>query len=266
MARGLSRANIYAHVELGGLTRIRRGWFAVPGCLESARRAVALGGRLGCVSGCRAHGVFVPPDNRLHLVHGQGAEVRPAPDVAVHPLGGPQPREALCSLLDCLDHVIHRHDSVTALVCLESAVNRGLIRPSVAQELIDCSPHRARRGLQHFHPAAESGSETVVRAFLMSHRVSVRPQVNVAGVGRVDLLVGRSLIIECDSELYHSGTIHTDRQRDLMARRLGYTIVRLSWEQVWLHWDETRRFLLDLVRTRRHVNALRPLAWTSLPH
>lgn len=102
----------------------------------------------------------------------------------------------------------------------------------------------------------------MVRVMLSSRGVPVRPQVHVPGVGRVDLLVGESLIIECDSEEHHAGIIDKDRRRDMMARRLGYTVVRLSWQQVWCTWEETRAFLADLIRTRRHLMRPRPLPTT----
>ena len=35
--------------------------------------------------------------------------------------------------------------------------------------------------------------------WLQQVRVQVRPQVQIPGVGRVDLVVGNSLIVECDT-------------------------------------------------------------------
>lgn len=66
------------------------------------------------------------------------------------------------------------------------------------------------------------------------------PQARIPGVGHVDLLVGESQIIECDGEVHHSGTqFRTDRARDLAARDLGYDVLRLSYEQIWVTWEET---------------------------
>src|SRR5665647_786535 len=74
----------------------------------------------------------------------------------------------------------------------------------------------------------------------------VRPQVVIPGVGRVDLLVGESLIIECDSHAHHTGETNYrgDRRRDLSATADDYRVVRLTWEQCFLTWPTTTSCLL----------------------
>jgi very-short-patch-repair endonuclease len=147
---------------------------------------------------------------------------------------------------------MRHHDVETALIVLESARHLGLIDSTEVSDLIAGAPRRSAPGLSRFDPRSESGTETRVRLFLARLGYGVRPQVVIRGIGRVDLLVGESLIIECDSRAHHTGeeTYRRDRERDLVAAALGYRVIRLTWEQVFLDWEATRALLLEHLRTR----------------
>jgi len=71
----------------------------------------------------------------------------------------------------------------------------------------------------------------------------------------VDLLVGESLIIECDSHAHHTGETNYrgDRRRDLSATADDYRVVRLTWEQCFLTWPTTTSLLFTQLRTRRYL-------------
>ena len=87
-----------------------------------------------------------------------------------------------------------------------------------------------------------------------SPKIGVRAQAEIDGVGIVDLLVGDRLIIECDSQAHHGETNYeNDRRRDLAARDLGFTTLRLSYQQIWKHWKATQQSLTQEIRTRRHL-------------
>lgn len=143
---------------------------------------------------------------------------------------------------------------------LESATNLGLITRASAEQHIGLASLRMQRTLSFFDPSAGSGSETRVRLFLQQHRFPVRSQVAIDGVGHVDLLVGRSLIVECDSASHHSDH-REDRRRDLAARELGYSTLRLSYSQVHRTWSRTSEKLLHLLRTQRHLAG--PAPWSG---
>lgn len=115
-------------------------------------------------------------------------------------------------------------------------------------------PQSLRGPLGRVSPFAESGTETAVRWWLESLRVTVAPQVRIPGIGRVDLKLGKSWIIECDSRKYHDTDeqFHRDRARDLRLRALGFIVTRLTWEQVFMDWNETEQLLLTVLRRRDH--------------
>ena len=72
--------------------------------------------------------------------------------------------------------------------------------------------------------------------------------------GRVDLLVGDRLVIECDSVRHHGerSRYYADRSRDRASLIEGCLVLRLTWEDIWLRWEETRGALDTLIRRRVH--------------
>ncbi|MDO5699131.1 MAG: type IV toxin-antitoxin system AbiEi family antitoxin domain-containing protein [Dermatophilus congolensis] len=261
--RGIDARQLRELLEQGRLRRVHRGWYADAFTPEAAVRAVQLGGRLGCLSACHVHGLWVPPYSDLHVVMSPGARPSPAPPrgVQFHRLASPCPT-AVAPVEDSVAHVLHRHDEETALVVLESAVNLKLLHEAVARHLLRTVPMRSRRTEAHYSGLAQSGSETRLRLFFQRRGVYVRPQAYIAGIGHVDLLVGKSWIIEADSAAHHSAprNVAIDCARDFAARERGYVRDRLSYEQIWLTWDKTQGWLLSILRTGRHLALPVPLA------
>ena len=110
--------------------------------------------------------------------------------------------------------------------------------------------------------SCESGVESIVRLALRRRRVRMRPQVTIPGVGRVDLVVGDRLVIECDGFEWH-GTrraFEEDRRRDLALAARGYHPVRLTYSRVLNAWPDVERELLMLVRRGEHRWASRHVA------
>ncbi|MGN6721377.1 MAG: endonuclease domain-containing protein [Marmoricola sp.] len=135
--------------------------------------------------------------------------------------------------------------SVVALA--DSALNRGLLRPEVLEAAL---PRLAR----WCDAASQSGTESIARVGLMQHRVRVRTQVKIAGVGYVDLVVGDRLVIECDSSEFHDGyQSKRDYERDQELMRLGYMVLRLRYEHVVHEWARIEALVMGIVRARRHL-------------
>ena len=87
---------------------------------------------------------------------------------------------------------------------------------------------------------AQSGTETIARCLLRQYGLVVEPQVEIAGVGRVDLLIEGRLILELDSREWHLGEerYEVDRLRDLAATTNRYPVLRVSWSSVLFRWPE----------------------------
>lgn len=99
-----------------------------------------------------------------------------------------------------------------------------------------------------------------MRWWFESRGIGVKTQVRFPyDARRVDLLVGRSWIIECDSREFHDDPLSyaDDRARDLYLESIGYRVTRLTWEQVFLQWPDTRRKLQTILGRGDHRRELR---------
>ena len=260
---GWTRHEIRVRLASGSLRRIARGWYDLGATSPDEHTAAASGTRIGCLTGLRDHGVWVPPTTHPHVIAPRWAETVTRVGVEHElPRGHSWPRHAIVyGILDCLRQVLRHHDVETSLIVLESAVNLRKVPESVVLELIgERPPRRAVQLGSRLDPKAESGTETRVRLFLARRGYRVRSQVVIPGVGRVDLLVGESLIIECDSHVHHTGesAYRSDRTRDLRAAALGYRVIRLTWEQVFLDWDVTQALLVEHLRARAYRHPTSP--------
>lgn len=251
-----SRRALQKKINEKELRRIVRGWYAEPSADSRLVTGIRNSARVGCLTGCKLHSLWVPPQSGYHYVGGPGGN-RPR---GYHLSPRPLPASPVWDLAECIDHVVKNHGLEEALIVIESALNLKKCTRTSMVNLLNDRGVKGARILNHLDHA-ESGSETRVRLFLQSRRIPVTSQAHIPGIGRVDLLVGRRLILECDSGAYHSpyDRYLLDRRRDVTARMLGYDVLRLSYEQIWTTWAETQHILSALVRQRRHHYEPRPL-------
>ncbi len=96
-----------------------------------------------------------------------------------------------------------------------------------------------------------------MRLLLRTLGHDVQVQVEIAGVGRVDLLVDGWLIVECDSRGFHAdwAARRRDLRRDLAAARLGYTTVRPLAEDILFAYDDLVSAMRDVLRHPRAASA-----------
>jgi very-short-patch-repair endonuclease len=154
-----------------------------------------------------------------------------------------------------LEHAARCLPLSQAATLFESALERQDLGRREAERVIAALPHRLRRGLARIRSDAGSGTETTVRWWFESLGVAVSTQVAIAGVGRVDLLLGQSWVIECDSREFHDDPEQyaRDRARDLALQALGYRVTRLTWKQVFVTWASTEERLLRILRRADHL-------------
>nr|WP_231747826.1 DUF559 domain-containing protein [Auraticoccus cholistanensis] len=253
-AAGLTAAQARAGLEAAGYRALGAGWFAGPGADARVVAALRQNCRLTCATAAREHGLWVPPHSGTHVA---ALRTRRAPAGLVG--HAPVVRRwvddrHLLPLDLTLLHAVRCLGVPGSAVLLESAINLGLLGLPEVAALVEDLPETWRRPLLRVRRGSQSGTETVVRLWLESRHVRVQPQVQVPGVGRVNLLVGRSWVIELDSVTHHTGTEQyaEDRRRDLELRRAGYTVTRLTYAQVFHEWEATRRALEDILRRRLH--------------
>ncbi|MDP0398362.1 endonuclease domain-containing protein [Tsukamurella strandjordii] len=243
----------------GDLRLIRRGWYHLPGAKSDVVEVVHAGAVLTCVSALEYRtGVWIPPrDGRLHV---RWSEHRSRPRFrrqcrSFHPMRTPtRAVDPLNVALTCAANCLPADLFVAVL---DSTLRMPV--PFVIEDLrhvFGGAPERVTRLLDRLDPQAGSGTESITRFRLQSARIQVRSQVSIPGVGRVDLLVGDKLIIECDSESYHGGAQRrADIRRDRTATVGNYRILRVDYNDVMGGWDEFFAEVADLVRRGRHRGA-----------
>ncbi len=256
LLKTVSRAELQQLVRTGQLRRVRRGWFAAPNANPTVVSAVAAGGVLSCVSALAHYGVWVPPQDRVHVRARDAATRGDRSFCRQH--GGPVAEDgAVDDIPTALRHAVRCLDDEGIVVVCDSLRNLKLMTPTGLTATLRRAPARIHNLLERCDEA-ESGTETMVRLRLRSKGIEVTPQVRIDGIGRADLLVGRRLILEVDGRMYHDSAVRfeADRQRDRNAVERGYVVIRLTYRQVLYDWPAAEAAILEVVRRRDHIRWL----------
>lgn len=267
---GFSASDLTAAVRQASLIRVRRGWYATEVAPSDVVRAVRVGGALTASSSARLHDIWLLEDELLHVRVPPSASRLRSPDdvsvvldreehrVCVHYRPTQLARARADGLVRdglaaSIAEMFRCAGTVPAMIALESALNRDLLSMQSIELIRQLTPAWAHRPLALASPDSDSGLETIARLLLHRLHVRVRTQVRIAGVRRVDLLVGDRLILELDGRSFHSGEdFERDRAQDLELALRGYLVVRLSYRMVTADWDRTHRTVVELVRRRLH--------------
>ncbi|AYF98500.1 DUF559 domain-containing protein [Protaetiibacter intestinalis] len=236
----------------GVIVRIRQGWYALPGIDELLASAWRVGGLLGCASAARTFGMWVPPDDRLHVcVPPRHARMRTAHDMRVRIADEPDPRVRIhwrrrpssdryrTTPEACILDLATCFPAEWVLGAVDSALRLGLIRRSALPELARRLPAASRWIADAGDPASGSFPESVLRGLLIRAGIGFRIQEWIDDM-RVDFLIGDRLVIEVDGREFHgahAGFEH-DRMRDAKLSVLGYRVLRFSYAQVVYRPDE----------------------------
>ena len=272
--RGVTRVVIQERTARGE-HRTVRPWYVTAATPPELVALLELGLWPTCLDAASLLGVWTPPHTGVHAYRPRMLRLSPeleetmvlplrrgrrngdgekplqrlvlhGPELRAWPDDDPVPELSLV-----LEHAARCLPTVKAAVLIESALQRGLLSRADLELVLARLPVRIRQSLSRVRSDAESGTETAVRWWLESRGIAVRAQVRFPDdFRRMDLLVGRSWIIECDSREFHDDPLAyaADRARDLYLESIGYRVTRLSWEQVFLHWADTRGKLLQILR------------------
>lgn len=225
------------------------------------RTALTAGVRPTCLTAAKEHNLWVPPGRGVHAYGRRGTH----PDWGNHGWHQSWPEEApVASPQLMLQHASVCLDPLHVGVLADSGLRTGVLSEAEIRAVAETAPRGAARVLARATGVSESGTESKVRLFFQLRGVRVRPQVVIDGVGRVDLVVGRRWIIECDSRAFHTGetTYEYDRARDIRAIELGYLPSRLTYSGIFPRWQETQASLLRIMRSGVHLDP--PAKWACL--
>lgn len=268
---GISRDEIEASLASGFLVRPMRGWYATGAADSDQLRAIMAGARLGCVSALRRWGVWSGPANDLHL-HCAPTSSRLRLDKAQtvlglqpllpHPSVPPQRAGQMNEIWRCgagapvvhwsantseagaLDWIVSPTNALAqavrcqeaehAVACIDSALHLGAVSVQEWESIRRGLPERLRPLGGRVDARAGSGNESIVRLRLRAAGFAAEPQVQIPGVGRVDLVVDELVALEVDSEAFHSSSDQrrTDRDRTLLALAYGMPSMRIGPEHL----------------------------------
>jgi very-short-patch-repair endonuclease len=167
--------------------------------------------------------------------------------------------ECSVGIRDALAQVIRCQHPWEAVASIDNALFRGLATEFDVYEVFASLPARHRPLQSLVDGRAEAGQETMLRLALQNAGLHVEPQVQIDGVGRVDLVVEGCIVVEADSRLAHDGwELHVrDRDRDIDAARQGYPSLRPAYQRTMNRPGdvvEAVRQLLAADRRYRSVN------------
>ena len=270
---GLSGFDLTTAVRSGEVIRIRQARYILRSTAPDVSAAVRVGGMLAGPSAARSYGLWGGIDRRVHVSvgdHGSRLRTNVPPSfagrgalrsdrsghtVVLHWIRGGAVRElgAECWRVEigsCLQQMVEWSSDETALACLDTALQIGLISRAELLVLFAGEPVRARLIASQARLGSDSGAESMVSRRLGRAGLVLDQQVRIAGVGRVDMRVrGTRIIVEVDGRTYHEdpAAFEEDRRRDAELVARGYVVVRLSYLRVMNDWAWCQRMVLAAV-------------------
>lgn len=267
MDAGWSRRSINSALSNGNLVRVAYGsyCFAPLSTEDLAIRAVKLGCWVTCFSALERHGLWVPripgPPHLCTTYNRLSSGKARSKSVGSHRRWTRNPSKApVLDIVDSLTEAIHCGTSEQAFIVLESALRLGKVTPTEVDRIVGkCFAYQAK-SLGSPGRFSESGTESAF-AFRMNRLgIRFRQQVNIAGIGRVDFLIGDSLVVELDSFEHHQASrrgFNRDRERDADLHLRGYRVIRLTYDQVFYKWEECERRVVEAIRQGFHRKRVR---------
>ncbi|MDQ0730415.1 type IV toxin-antitoxin system AbiEi family antitoxin domain-containing protein [Arthrobacter sp. B1I2] len=235
LASGATETELRRAVRSGQVIRLERGLLAMAGADPELVAAGIARGLLTCASAAPKYGLWqLRPAERPHYWQSNGRSAAPCVTHRLALTQQPQHR-TLAALPDVLLHALLCLPELESLVMVECAYSRGDIDPSFLFRHLDgkrCG--KARNVLSKLELGADSLLETLARVLFRDAGIATETQVWIDGIGRVDFLLERFLIVEIDGIAFHlePRQFKKDRRRDNAATRQGFPVLRFFYDDV----------------------------------
>ncbi|MGR2753826.1 endonuclease domain-containing protein [Agromyces arachidis] len=167
------------------------------------------------------------------------------------------PSRTEVSLVDALLQIRGCLGEDAFFATLESALHQRVLSRHERAELRERMTESARWLVDLARADAGSGLESLLRLRLHRLGLTLRTQVEIAGVGRVDFVVGDRLIVEVDGRNGHDDASdrHKDRVRDAVAAAHGFDTIRFDYDLVVHDWATVEDAILAKVGRGLHLDS-----------
>lgn len=232
-AAGVSDFQLKAAMASGAVSRVAYGVYAVPGADPQLIAIRSLPAEPACVTAALLGGLWVldaPDQPHVAITHS-----RSYPGYVCHRTSAP------LTLLDTVVQSLRCLPEPDGLVIAESAVVlKGLQVNALRRRLEGRNDARERRIVSGIVPQSQSIIECLARYLLRRAGFHVESQVNVPGLGHLDLMVDGRLGIETDGSGYHmdKASFEEDRRRWNVTTRRGIPTLVVSYQLLRDHPEE----------------------------
>jgi hypothetical protein len=270
LSSGATGAGLTSAVRAGFLVRPRRDHYALPGTPTAIIQAVRVGGRLSCASALNLLGVFAMDASVPHIHLMRSASRLRSPNSRLITLGESARADSVLhwwpllddgdvsehrvGIRDAVAHAIRCQEPWHAIATLDSVLHQGFLSLDELSSLFRQLPDAHVAVLGQLDGRAEAGQESILRLLMWQPSLDCELQVNVSGVGRVDMLVEGILILEADSRLVHDGwELHLrDRNRDIDSARQGDMSLRPTYQRTMFDPTAVQEAVLALLAAWNH--------------
>ena len=223
-AAGVSDHQLQAALSRGTVSRVARGVYAVPGADAGLVAIRSLPAEPACATAAQFQGLWVlGPPSQPHIAVPHS---RNYPGFVCHRSAAPP------TLLDTVVQSLRCLPELDGLVIAESAVVlKGLPLGALRRRLTGRNDMRQRLLVAQIVPQSQSIIECMARYWLRRAGFHVESQVNIPGMGHIDLMVDGRLGIEADGAEYHMdrASFEEDRRRWNVTTRRGIPTLVVSY-------------------------------------
>jgi very-short-patch-repair endonuclease len=260
----VARDQLAAALSTGQVSRVRRNLYVLASLHDVRRVAIEAGGVASHLTAAQHWGWKVKdPPERPCITLARGSRV-PTGDLELH-WADLDPGGVTGHVTRRVPTVVacaRAYDQVTALCVADSALREGQVTRAQLLAAARSSPRtgrsRAISVVQLADGRAANPFESVLRWLCCSVAgLSAVPQVELRGIGRVDLMDARlGIVIEAESFEFHGSLVafRRDVRRDVRryteCARRGLAVVRFTWHEVMHQQEFVRAALTDVVRAR----------------
>lgn len=256
LLRCTTRRKVRTALQAGVVVRTGRGRYCLGELDDATAAAARLGGVVSHLSAAQHWGwkLKLPPDKPCITVPRRSSGLE-ADDVELHwaDLDLTQVTRGITEPLRTVVDCARAYPFDVALSVADSAARDGIDPEHLIAVALESPRTGRRKAIRVAHAAdgrADNPFESVLRVLAIDAGLQVEPQQWIGSVGRADLVDHRRMVvIEADSFEFHSerADLRRDVRRYTAFVRLGYRLVRFTWEDVMFDQEYVLAVLRDLV-------------------